>query len=263
VHCPSCAAENDAGSPVCRYCGTSLEGVRPTTAPDWRPPRFDVSEIMSTSWRLYTQEIGLLIGCQLLFLLSIFVMEGILGIPIFIAFAALQDDAAILVVPFLVLAVPILFVAISTMMIGLTRLYLNVARGQPHSVGDLFFGFTDGRRFIGRGLLVWITAAALILVGTLLCCVPGLIVSICWWPALPLLLDRDCPAGDAIGRTYELVKQNFGSVLAVGAIAFAVQMVAGMVPYLGVILQLFAMPFALLMTTVAYLRLTEQKAAFD
>lgn len=263
VHCPQCAAENDDAAPVCRFCGSSLEGVRPTAPPDWRPPRFDVSEIMSTAWRLYTQEIGLLIGCQLLFLLSIIVMEAVLGIPVVIALLALQDDAAILVIPFVVLALPFFIVAVSTMMIGLTRLYLNVARGQPRSIGDLYYGFTDGRRFIGRGLLVWITATALILVGTLLCCIPGLIVALCWWPALPLLLDRDCPAGDAIGRTYELVKQRFGAVIAVGAIAFAVQMVAAMVPYLGVILQLFAMPFALLMTSVAYLRLTDQKTAFD
>lgn len=263
VRCPNCAAENDVGSPVCRFCGTSLEGVQPEAPREWRPPRFDISEIMSTAWRFYTQEIGLLIGCQLLFLLTVIVMEAAIGIPIFAAAVALQDDAAVVIIPLVIIAIPFIFVAIAAMFLGLTRLYLNVARGEPHGVGDLYYGFTSGRGFLGRALLVWLAMMALMLVGSLLCCLPGLLIMMCWWPAFPLLLDRDCSAGDALGQTYELIKQKFGEVLAVGAIAFAVQMVAGMVPYLGVILQLFAIPFAMLMTTVAYLRLTEQKTAFD
>ncbi len=263
VRCPSCAAANDVGTPVCRFCGTSLDGVEPVKEREWRPPPFDVGEIMSTAWRFYTQEIGLLIGCQLLFILTIFGMEAVIGIPIFIAAMALQDDAAIAVIPIAIIAVPFLLAGIAALTVGWTKLYLNVTRGEPRGVGDLYYGFMDGRRFLGRALLVFVAAFAVILVGMLLCCVPGLIAAMCWWPAIPLLLDRDCPGGDAIGQTYELVKRNFGQVLAVGAIAFAVQMISGMVPYLGIILQLFAIPFAMLMTTVAYLRLTEQRTAFD
>jgi hypothetical protein len=263
VHCPNCAAANDAGAPACRFCGSSLEGVQPTAPPDWRAPRFDVSEIMSTSWRLYAQEIGLLIGCQLLSMLTMAGFVVVLAVPIAIGVAILQDQAAVLVVPIAVLALPLLFVLMAMLSIGMTRLYLNVSRGLPRSVGDMFYGFGEGRRYLGRALLIMVAALASILAGALACCIPAILIFMCWWPAMPLLLDRDCPGGDAIGRTYEFARQKFGQILGVGALAFAVWFIAGMVPYLGGILQIFAAPFAALMTTVAYLRLTEQTTAFD
>lgn len=263
VHCPNCAAENDAGDPVCRFCGSSLEGVRPSPPADWSPPPFDVSEIMSTSWRLYTQEIGLLIGCIFLAALPIIAFVLMLAIPIGIAAATLQDQAAVAVIPIGIVAIPLLFALNAAITIGTTRLYLNVAQGRPRSIGDLFFGFGEGRRFIGRTLLIMLASLASVLVATLACCFPVIIVMMCWWPAFYLLIDQDCPGGDAIGRTFEYAKQRLGQVLGVGAIAFGVVFIAGMVPYLGPILQIFATPFAALLTTVGYLRLTEQKAAFD
>jgi hypothetical protein len=97
----------------------------------------------------------------------------------------------------------------------------------------------------------------------LLCCAPGILVSLAWWPAFPLLLNRDPPGGNIIGDTIEFVKLRFGEVLAVGAVAMGIQVVSSFIPYLSIILQLFVVPFAQLMFMVAWLRLTEQKTAVD
>jgi hypothetical protein len=222
---------------------------------------------MSTTWRLYTQEIGLLIGSQLLLILIGIVaglaVAGFAVLPVIAAVSAFGDNGALIAIPVGLVAVPLLFLLSGALLVGQTRLYLNVARGQGAALGDILFGFREGRGFVLSVLLIKLAAAALGLVGTLLCCAPGVIVGLCVWPALPLLLTQNCSGSDAIGRTYELAKAQFGPVLGVGAVAAGVSTVAGMVPYLNTILWLFAVPFALLFSTVGFLRLTEQTSAFD
>lgn len=267
VNCPNCAAENNIGTPICRYCGTSLEGVQPQAEREWRPPPFDINEIMTTAWRIYTQEIGLLVGCQLLLMVSgmaaVVILFVLLGLPVLIAVWAAGENGGLIAIPMGLIAIPLLFLLGASLQIGQTRLFLKAARAESPSVRDLYYGMGAGRGLVVRALIIQLCLAGLGLLGFILCCVPSILLGLCSWPVMPILLDRDCSAGDALGRTLELVKREFGKVLAVGAIASAVLTVASMVPYLGAILLLFAMPFAMLMTTVAYLRLTEQKTAFD
>lgn len=264
VICPGCQASNEAGAGACRFCGTSLEGVEPPLPEaEWAPPRFDISEVLSTVWRIYRQEIGLLVGSMLVYFLSIIVLELVVGAPMFIIGMALQDDALYVLIPLAILVIPVFLAVILALTIGQQRLYLNVARGPGASIGDLFFAFRDGRRFLLRGALVFVTAGAMMVLGMLLCCAPGILVALSWWPAMPLLLDRDPPGGNVVGDTIEFVKLRFGEVLAVGAITMGIQVASSMIPYLSIILQLFVVPFAGVVFMVAYLRMTEQKTAID
>jgi hypothetical protein len=264
VVCPGCQASNDAGARECRFCGTSLEGVEPRASERiWSPPRFDVSEIMSASWRIYTQEIGLLIGSMLLMMLYGLVLGAVIAVPIVLLAITLKDDALLVLIPLGIVGFPIMILMGVALQIGQTRLFLNVARGSGAGIGDLLYGFGDGRRFILRGVLVSITVTGMMLLGMLLCCAPAILVMLTCWPALPLLLDRDPPGGTVVGEAIELVKQRMGDVLAIGAIGMGIQIAAGIIPYLGVIIQLFAVPFTMLLFMLGYLRMTEQKTAVD
>lgn len=257
--CPGCQATNDATAERCRYCGTSLEGVHPV---DYEPPplpAFDVGEIMNTAWKLYTQELGVMLGATVVMTFLPLVVILPLVIVGAIAAAALKDDALFAIIPLIVIAIPLLFVLSSALTLGYTKLYLNIARGDPRAFSDLFWGFMqEGRPLIPAAMLVTLTAGVLIFFGGLLCCAPGLLVMLCWWPALPMLVDRRITGSDTIGQTYELAKRELGAVLGLGAIAAGVQVAAQMIPYLNAILILFALPLSQLLTAVGYLRLTRQ-----
>jgi hypothetical protein len=267
VVCPGCQATNDATARNCRYCGTSLEGVQPVDRTEPPPiPPFDVSEIMNSAWKLYTQELGLMLGAAVImtFLPLLLVLPCV--IPVAVGVAAVQDEEAalLLVIPAIIVFIPILLAFTAAMSLGNTRLYLNIARGDGPSIGNIFWGFTaEGRPLILPTMLVLLAAGVLTLVGFLLCCAPGLLVSMCWWPALPLLVDRRLSGSDAIGQTVEYCKRDLGQILAVGAIAMGVQMVPSFIPYIGVILQLFAIPLAQLLIVIGYLRMTRQPTQFE
>ena len=263
VSCPNCHASNDPGATHCRICGESLEDAE-TVAPDGAAlPKFDVNEIMSTTWRIYTDRLGLLIGAMLLGGLCVLIGMFVMGIPVVIAAVALQDAAAFVVIPALAVLFPLLIVIGTAFQVGTTRLYLNAAQGTSPSVSDIFYGFGDGRRFILRAIVLSLAMYAAVLAGFILCIFPAFLVGMVVWPAFPILLHRDPEGTDAVGMTIEFIKRDFGPVITVGAIVFGISMAAGMIPYLGAVLQLFAVPFTQLLTFVAYCRMTEQRTAID
>ena len=263
VSCPNCHASNDTGATRCRICGESLEDAE-TVAPEAGTlPNFDVNEIMSTTWRIYTDRLGLLIGAMLLGGLCVFVGLFVMVVPVVIAAVALQDAAAFVVVPALAVLFPVLMIVGTAFQIGSTRLYLNAAQGTSPSISDIFYGFGEGRRFILRAIVLSLAMYAALLAGLILCIFPAFLVGMVVWPAFPILLHRDPEGTDAIGMTVEFIKRDFGPVITIGAIVFGISMAASMIPYLGAVLQLFAVPFTQLLSFVAYCRLTEQRTAID
>lgn len=270
IVCPGCQATNEPGTQNCRFCGTSLEGVEPVDQSEPRPiPSFDVGEIMVSAWKLYTQELGLMLGATVImtFLPALVILPCVIPIGIAAAAAAAAgDEEAILliVIPAVIILLPVLLALGAAMQLGQTKLYLNIARGDGPSIGDLFWGFkAEGRPLILPALLVMVAVGALMLVGTILCCAPGILVMLSAWPALPLLVDRRLTGSDAIGQTIEFCKRELGQVLGVGAIAMGLQMLPSFIPYIGVILQLFAIPLAQLLIAIGYLRMSRQPTQFE
>ncbi|MBL8852001.1 MAG: hypothetical protein JNG89_20175 [Planctomycetaceae bacterium] len=268
VNCPHCHAENDASARNCRFCGGSLEGAAPVQNEPPTIPPFDVSEIMNSAWKLYQQELGLMLGAAviMMFLPILVVLPCMLPIVFGVsAVGANDEEAALLVIiPAVLILFPLMLALGAVMQLGTTKLYLNIARGDGPTITDLFWGFTaDGRPLILPVMLVMLAAGALMIVGCLLCVAPGMLISLCWWPALPMLIDRRLTGSDAIGQTIELCKKDIGSILAVGAIAMGVQTIPSFIPYIGVILQLFAVPLAQLLIMIGYLRITRQATQFE
>jgi uncharacterized membrane protein len=229
----------------------------------WTPPAFDVGEVMTAAWKVYTSELGLLIGCLLLMYVLFLALAAVIALPIIGAAVALKNDAEAAVAVGAIIGIPAMLLVSAAILIGHTHLYLKAATGPGAGVMDLFYGFADGRRFILRALLVGVVLTFLMLIGLLLFCIPGLVVMLVAWPLYFILLDRDPPGGDVLGIALNEIREHFVPVILIGLLAFAINMVGSVIPYLGIIIALFTTPYIQLMCAIGYLRMTRQRTAVD
>jgi hypothetical protein len=262
--CPTCGAPNERPARQCQFCSAMLpDAPRGDEDQPWTPPAFDVGEVMTAAWKVYTSELGLLIGCLLLMYVLFLALAAVIALPIIGAAVALKNDAEAAVAVGAIIGIPAMLLVSAAILIGHTHLYLKAATGPGAGVMDLFYGFADGRRFILRALLVGVVLTFLMLIGLLLFCIPGLVVMLVAWPLYFILLDRDPPGGDVLGIALNEIREHFVPVILIGLLAFAINMVGSVIPYLGIIIALFTTPYIQLMCAIGYLRMTRQRTAVD
>lgn len=263
IRCPACSAENDASASVCRYCGTSLQGAAAVEEPSAPLPRTpDVGETLSTAWRVYQSQLGLLVGSFLIVMpLGVLAIGVGLAPSVGLAAAMAQADDDLAPVGFfigLLFSIPLLIVLGVPLIIGLTRLHLNVARGAPASLGDLLYGFDrQGRALIPGMLVILLTAfvASFVIIGPMLI-----------WPLTYHYVHRRLPLAETYSSFFQRLMGEFAYVLLIGLIVYALSMALGLLIYpccVGILLVPFAAPFMNIVTTVGYLRLTGEKVVFD
>jgi len=140
------------------------------------------------------------------------------------------------------------------MQAGMMIFALKVARGDRYQIGDLFAG---GRYFVSvlagtaiMGLLVAVGIGCLV--------VPGVILSIGWFFAIPAIVDKDLGPIEALKESWRITDGKKGDVLLL-LLGMALTVVAGLCACcLGA---LVAMPLCLIAQAYAYLRLTGQRTA--
>jgi uncharacterized membrane protein len=131
--------------------------------------------------------------------------------------------------------------AAALMMPGMLRTAIRQMRGEAISVGDIFSA-TD--MFVGALLILLLMYA-----GVIACGIGILVTSTLFYLALPLLVDKGIPFGQALSQSIDVVKQNFWFflvyMLVLGIVAEAGVIACG----IGVFL---TMPMAFLGMAVAY-----------
>jgi uncharacterized membrane protein len=137
--------------------------------------------------------------------------------------------------------------------VGIYQAGLEVTAGRPVVVSEVFKTPHFGN-FIACQILVALT----ILVGTILCIIPGIAAAVLLAFAPFYVLDQGLSATDAMRRSYELVRANLGAVLVVLIVAYIVWAVGAAICFVGA---LVAGPVALVMLTYAYRRLNGQPVA--
>ena len=262
IDCPNCYTSNDPGAAHCRICGESLEGVEPVAAPAWNAPVPDVGEAMSTTWRIYQDRMGLLVGSGLLLMLLFVVLYMVAYFGFFavaLGLGQIADELAIvaMVGGMFFLFVAYLFLAAVTM-IGVSRLNLRVAKGEPAEISDLFYGLGEGRRLIPGMLLI---APALGIVQAVTAGI-GLMF---FWPLPLYYVDRQLPIGETVSSFFEQLGASIGFVVLIGLVAFGINLGTVFLVYccIGVLVMIFSTPYLLLLYAVSYLRMTRQKTAID
>ncbi len=145
---------------------------------------------------------------------------------------------------------------------GWSIMVLNAIRSPDQRVefGDMFSLF---RRFMSLTGLFYVTFIP-ILVGLVLCIVPGLLLMTLWLFAFFFLVDdEDERAMGALSTSQEVVKRDFGQAFLLVIIIFALSIAPSMIPYVGVIVGWFVVPLAWLMEASAYQQVIDSGLAND
>ena len=181
-----------------------------------------------------------------------------------IAFAALKRDLLNIVLANFVIGLVITLVCglglipiigwiavmllVPPLVIGFIRFNAKCVRGQPAALGDCFSGFD----VFGTSVLSYILLVLLVLVGTVLCILPGFYLAIAYVFVWNLLADRKGSAWECLEMSRQAVTAHWGWAL-------LLMIVASLLAYAGLIACIIGvfvtMPLYGLMLAAAYDRL--------
>jgi uncharacterized membrane protein len=147
---------------------------------------------------------------------------------------------------FLCLATCIGIFFIGPLTAGLYVAAFKQLRGQNPDVKDLF----AGGPWFGSTTLVLILVGICCFFGFMLCIIPGLVLGIWWYFSLPLCISHNMSATDAMAASKAKVQEGFWDIVVFVLIIVAIQVVTGMLPYLGQIL--LGIPLQTIMIAVAH-----------
>lgn len=145
---------------------------------------------------------------------------------------------------------------------GWSLMTINALRRKDKYVdlSDLFRPLANPWRLMG---LFYVTLIPIIL-ASLMCLVPGLLLLTIWLFAYFLVVDRDEPVFSSLSVSQALVtRSGLGNYILLVIVVLALCMASSAIPYLGVVIGWFLMPIALLMEASAYLQEVDEKKAFD
>jgi len=252
----------DAAPPPARRVAESAspDGLPSLAADDaTAPPRLEIGELLSTSWKILQRRLGLCIGATMAAMLVFFVAAISLSIPIFLA--SLQgghraDPQSVLPL-FAVVGLWLMGILLKSLLLaGQAVFFLKIARGQPASVADFFSGWRWGLTAFLVYLVVYLATS----VGLILLVVPGIIVALVYSQSMFLVVDRGASLTDALRMSRKLTNGHKLVLCGLFAIVWALYFVAVIPCYLGLIIFL---PWKGLLTAIVYLRLTGEAVAVE
>jgi hypothetical protein len=220
----------------------------------FRPTRIDFTETFSRTWELYKRNLGGCIAGTLLMVVCQFIVGFVLAIPFGIAQANLDGapQVAVMILQQLVSqAVGAFF------WIGLIIFMLKIARTE---VADFAALFSGGPYFLYAVVLYFIITIAMT-IGFFLLIIPMFIIGLMFSQTMYMLVDQ---RSDIVGSLRLSMQATDGNKLTL----LAIYLVAGLGGLLFSIVTccigyFFAVPFLMLLWTVAYLGMTGQPTALD
>ena len=135
---------------------------------------------------------------------------------------------------------------------GSSLLMLNVAKGRPATVGDIF----RGGRYYWRMLICSFLYGLMVAAGFFACIVPGIILMLMFFPFALVLVDRDTRGVEALWKSKEITDGHKWILLVLGIVFIGLGLLGASACCIGLI---WTTPAASLMITVAYLRMSGQK----
>lgn len=252
-NCPMCGFAVSPTDTECSACGEPLstDERERRQREDGEPRAFDLGVVISRSWTLYKENLGIVVGSQLV--ASLLGLAAMLpGVGLLIAALVMVEEAGNDQMPLIIGlggfgAVCLLIggLVATWIQVGAATILLGVTRSEPVTMGMLF----AGTRFLWRAILCSIIFQVMYNIGQQMCFVPSILVALFFWPYLCILIDEDAPNVQALLNAPKICSK---SALASIALFFV---------YLGVILAgalalgiglLFTMPLGQLMWYVAY-----------
>lgn len=187
----------------------------------------DLGECITRAWALVRNNFWSVVGVSALVLFAIVGINQLFGLitnPIVNQMVTDQKVNAREIL--IVLGVTIISAPVSTIfMAGLFKYYLKLIRGEMPTVSDAFSGF--GPR-TGQLILLSLVQMTLVVVGYMFCIIPGIYLTVAWYFAIPLVIDRNLDFWPALQLSRRLVSKHW-------FIVFAAMLVFGLVAMIGII----------------------------
>ncbi|MEO9324507.1 hypothetical protein ABFT23_13510 [Nocardioides sp. C4-1] len=221
-------------------------GGQPPGAASW-----DVGTALSYGWTKFQANAGQII----LAALALFVGVAV----VVVGFVAIQSaiisyDTSFFVVLFLnAVFVAALIVVLQIIGAGIIRGALDITEGREFTAATVF-KFQNVANVVVTALLI----GAAVLVGTILCYLPGLVAGFVTSYALYFVVDKNMAPVDAIKASFELVKDNLGNTVIWYIVSAIVGGVGAIACGVGL---LVTYPIAIIGTAYTYKRLTGQEVA--
>ncbi|MCE9548010.1 MAG: hypothetical protein K8T25_21260 [Planctomycetia bacterium] len=222
------------------------------------PIRFEVGEMLTRAWNLYTDNIS---NCLLAALAMFGTMLGGIVVAILVGavlgglLIASMKDAAIIPIWLMMLPLGFLGACIFIWMeLGMTVFCLKLARGESAQVSEIFARRQCFWTFMGVTLalgLMWV-------IGFSMCVVPGVLLMLIYFPAPFLVIDRNLGFGEAFSAAAELTRGKRGDIFLLALVSVGVSFVASFIPMVGGVI---VIPLNKLLFVMGYLQLTGQPTA--
>jgi len=187
----------------------------------------DIGSCLTRSWELVKNNFWPVIGVSALITFILIAFNQITGLftgPIIQAMIrerVFSPGGISILLLVNVLSAPVYMI----LMAGLMKYFLKLIRGEPATVGDAFAGFGP---MIGQLILLGLVTNVLVLIGYVLCIVPGIFLQVAWLFVLPLVVDRQMNFWEAMELSCKMVCKHWFMV-------FAFLIVYGLVVMAGVI----------------------------
>ena len=269
--CAVCGTTNAAADRECEFClsprrrmpaATKPRNAEPRTAPPLdlsQPTTVRLGEVLSQTMRLLSRNAGPLLAISLVEILLLLAF-WIPPLVMFVAVAAWVGGNAgpgqgFLLIATALLTVATMWIAYQAQHAGHYVVMFKVVRGERVSVSDLFGHSHRSAKLVALSF----PFVAFVTLGFAAFLIPGLIVWMLLWPYGRIVVDRNPPGMQALSLAGELMRRNFGNMLAICFVLNGLMLLLAAVPMLAII----TTPFASLGLTVAYFRMTGEKTILD
>jgi len=217
----------------------------------------DIGECVTKSWEIVKANFWPVVGITFVWWLAVEVVTQLIGlisrpgIDNMMQTHQFSAGATALFIGTTIITMPIT----SVFMGGLFRYYLKLIRGQEAGIGDAFSGFTDG--FVPLAILGFVQGT-LVLIGLVLCIVPGIYLAIAWYFATLLVVDRGIDFWSAMELSRKMVSRHWFTV-------FGIMLLLGLLAAAGLIAccvgMFVSMPVAFMALTLVYETIFGRKTA--
>jgi len=216
------------------------------------PTIIDFGDVFSRTWTIFKVQWGMcLVVVILVGVITLVVNLAVSGVCQVIGVAA-GDPAIAVMFSLLDYVISMLFnVWIG---IGEALYFLKIARGQKAEIADIFAGGPHFFSILVASLLV----ALIVLVGLLLCIVPGVIFALMFSQYYFLILDRKVGIIDSLNISKGITTGSKLTLFAIGMVEIAIVFLGALACCVGL---LAVVPFISLLPPVIYLAMTGQRTA--
>jgi uncharacterized membrane protein len=187
----------------------------------------DIGDCISKGWELVKKNFWPVVGVTALVMLAMGAVNQIFGlfsrsaINEMVVQHQFTPGAIAIVIAVTIISAPVYTVFTA----GLFKYFLKLIRGESAGVGDAFSGFGPS---IGQLIVFSVVQMILLLIGYALCIIPGIYLSVAWYFAIPLIIDRRMNFWEAMELSRKMVNKHWIIIFAF-LIVYGLLALAGMI----------------------------------